>query len=191
MQATPLRILQVMGIVESGGVEAVIMNYYRNIDRSKVQFDFVMHKGSNPKYIAEVKPMGGKVYEITPYKNPVGFMMDLYQIVRDGKYKIVHSNINALSIFPLFVAWLAGARVRILHNHTTATEAEPVRTFIKHILRPFAKLFANQYWACSRLAGEWMYGRKAFASTKVTVINNAIDLCQFTFSREQRDRLRK
>ena len=76
----PIRVLQVMGIVESGGVEAVIMNYYRNIDKSKVQFDFVMHKGSNRKYIEDIKAMGGKVYEVTPYSNPISFVKD----VRDG-----------------------------------------------------------------------------------------------------------
>lgn len=187
----PIRVLQVMGIVESGGVEAVIMNYYRHIDKSKVQFDFVMHRGSNPDYIAEVKAMGAKVYEVTPYSNPIGFIMDVYKIIKKGNYSIIHSNMNALSVFPLFAAYLAGAPVRILHNHSTDTKAEPLRTFVKHMLKPFAKLFANQYWACSKLAGEWMYGKAAVASGKVKIINNAIDLKKFVFSEEKRIALRK
>ena len=191
MERRPIKVLQIMGKVASGGVEAVIMNYYRHIDRAKVQFDFVMHKGADPEYIAEVRSMGARVYEITHYSNPIGFMIDVYKIVRAGKYSIIHSNMNALSVLPLFAAWLAGAKVRILHNHTTATKAEPLRTLIKQLLRPFARLFANQYWACSSLAGEWMYGRKALASGKVMVINNAIDLHKFTFSEEKRHQLRQ
>lgn len=187
----PLRVLQIMGIVESGGVEAVIMNYYSHIDRSKVQFDFVMHKGGNTNYIDAVKSMGARVYEITPYtKNLVTFTYEIYKIIKNGHYDIVHSNMNSLSGFPLFAAWLAGARVRILHNHTTDTKAEGFRTVIKRTLRPFAKMFANQYWACSKLAAEWMYGKKAVDSGKVTIINNAIDLNKFAFSQEKRDALR-
>ena len=187
----PLRVLQIMGIVESGGVEAVIMNYYRHIDKSKVQFDFVMHKGGNTNYIDAVKSMGARVYEITPYtKNLFTFTYDIYKIIKKGHYDIVHSNMNSLSVFPLFAAWLAGARVRILHNHTTDTKAEGFRTVIKRALRPFAKMFANQYWACSKLAAEWMYGKQAVNSGKVTIINNAIDLNKFSFSQEKRDALR-
>lgn len=191
MEDKPIRVLQIMGIVESGGVEAVIMNYYKHIDKSKVQFDFVMHKGSNPDYIAKVKAMGARVYEVTPYSNPISFMKDVYKIIKQGDYRIVHSNMNALSVFPLFAAYVAGVPVRILHNHTTDTKAEPLRTFIKRLLRPFAKLFANQYWACSELAGEWMYGKNAVERGKVRVINNAIDLQKFAFNQEKRDDLRK
>lgn len=187
---TPIKVLQVMGIVESGGVEAVIMNYYRHIDKTEVQFDFVMHKGSNSDYIAEVKSMGAKVYEVTPYSNPIRFIQEVYSIIKKENYQIVHSNMNALSVFPLFAAYLAGVPVRILHNHSTDTKAEPLRTLVKHLLRPFAKLFANQYWACSRLAGGWMYGKKAVKEGKVTIINNAIDLKKFSFDEKKRSKLR-
>lgn len=192
MEHTPIRVLQIMGIVESGGVEAVIMNYYRHIDKTKVQFDFVMHKGSNPNYISEVKSMGAKVYEVTPYtKNIIKFTYEIYKIIKEGNYQIVHSNMNSLSGFPLLAAYLAGAKVRILHNHTTDTKEEGLRTTIKRALRPFSKAFANQNWACSKLAGEWMYGKEAVEKGSVTVINNAIDLDKFVFNKDKRDELRK
>lgn len=192
MEKEPIRVLQIMGIVGSGGVESVIMNYYSHIDKSKVQFDFVMHKGGNPKYIAEIKRMGGRVYEITPYtKNIIRFTYEIYKIIKDGNYDIVHSNMNSLSGFPLMAACFAGAKIRILHNHTTDTKAEGIRTLVKRILRPLAKLFANEYWACSRLAGEWMYGKDALEQGKVTIINNAIDLDKFAFNQEKRDKIRE
>ena len=190
MEKKPIRVLQIIGDVVGGGVEQVILNYYRHIDRNEVQFDFVLHNGALKSYVDNIESLGGKVYKITPYKsNPVKTVLEMYKIMK-GSYQIVHSNMNALSVFPLFAAYLAGVPVRILHNHSTDTKAEPLRTLVKHLLRPFAKLFANQYWACSRLAGGWMYGKKAVKEGKVTIINNAIDLKKFAFDEAKRKKLR-
>lgn len=188
----PIRVLQILGIVANGGVEAVIMNYYRNIDKTKIQFDFVVHSDADKNYINEVLAMGAKVYKITPYtKNIFKFMYEIYHIIKSNQYQIVHSNMNALSGFALLPAYLAGAKVRILHNHTTDSKEEKLRSLIKRMLRPFTKLFANQYCACSKLAAEWMYGKNAVIKGKVTIINNAIDFKKFKFNKETRERLRK
>ena len=187
----PVRVLQIIGIACNGGVESVILNYYRHIDKSKVQFDFVVHNNPSENFVREVKNGGGRLYEVTPYmKNVFAFTYEIYRIVRDGRYEIVHSNMNSLSVFPLFAAWLAGAKIRILHNHTTDTKAEGLRTLLKRVLRPLAKLFANKYWACSELAAKWMYGERAVSDGKITIIPNAIDLKKFAFNQEKRDRLR-
>lgn len=187
MAKKPIRVLQIMGIVESGGVEAVIMNYYKHIDKSKIQFDFVMHKGSNPDYITKAKAMGAKVFEVTPYtKNILLFIYEIYKICKENNYLIIHSNMNSLSGFSLFAAYLAGVPFRILHNHTTDNKNEGVRTLFKRALRPFSRLFANMYFACSKKAAVWMYGKKALEFGKVTIINNAIDLKQFAFAKNRR-----
>lgn len=187
-----IKVLQIMGCLGSGGVEAVIMNYYRHIDKNKIQFDFVVHRGAVKSFVAEAKSMGAKVYEVTPYtENIFKFTYEIYRIIKNERYQIVHSNMNSLSFFPLFAAYIAGAKVRILHNHTTDNKAEGVRTLVKRLLRPFAKMFANQYWACSNLAAEWMYGKKAIENNKVRIINNAIDLRKFTFNEKKRTNLRK
>ncbi len=105
----PIRVLQIIGSVESGGVEAVIMNYYRNIDRTRVQFDFVVHKNGRRSYIDAIKQMGARVYEVTPYsQNLFAFMSEVYKIVKENSYKIVHCNMNAMSVFPLLAAKLGG-----------------------------------------------------------------------------------
>ena len=188
----PIRVLQIVGIACNGGVEAVVLNYYRHMDKSKVQFDFVVHKNPAENFVAEVKKGGGRLYEVTPYnKNIFAFTLEIYRIIKDGNYDIVHSNMNSMSGFPLFAAWLAGAKVRILHNHTTDTKTEGFRTILKRVLRPFAKMFANRYWACSNLAGEWMYGEKAVKSGKITIIPNAIDLERFAFNLDKRKSLRQ
>lgn len=188
----PIRVLQIVGIACNGGVEAVVLNYYRYMDKSKVQFDFVVHKNPAKNFVTEVKKGGGRLYEVTPYnKNIFAFTHEIYRIIKDGNYDIVHSNMNSMSGFPLFAAWLAGAKVRILHNHTTDAKTEGLRTILKRVLRPFAKMFANRYWACSNLAGEWMYGKKPVQSGKITIIPNAIDLEKFAFNPDKRKLMRQ
>lgn len=192
MEKHPIRVLQILGIVAGGGVEAVIMNYYEHIDRTKVQFDFVVHKDSPVDITERLEKLGGRVYKITPYtKNIFAFMHDIYRIIKENHYDIVHSNMNTLSAFVLFAAWLAGARIRILHNHSTSVPSETKRNIMKVILRPFAKLFANRYFACSKLAAEWMYGKKAVEEGKITIIHNAIDLDKYAFNPEIRKPLRQ
>lgn len=188
----PIRVLQILGIVAGGGVEAVIMNYYEHIDRTKVQFDFIVHNDNKIDITPKVEAMGGRVYKVTPYyKNPIAFMYGIYKVIRNHHYRIVHSNMNTLSAFPLFVAWLAGVPVCILHNHSTSSPGETKRNIMKYILRPFARFFANHYLACSQLAAVWMYGKDLADSGKVTVINNAIDLSKYAFHPEKRKTLRK
>ena len=188
----PIRVLQILGIVAGGGVEAVIMNYYEHIDRTKVQFDFIVHNDNKIDITPKVEAMGGRVYKVTPYyKNPVAFMYGIYKVIRNHHYRIVHSNMNTLSAFSLFAAWAAGAPVRILHNHSTSSPGETKRNIMKFMLRPFARLFATHYFACSRLAGEWMYGKNMVDSGKVTIINNAIDLEKYAFNSHKRKILRK
>lgn len=192
MGKEPIRVLQIIGIVCGGGVEAVIMNYYRHIDRTKVQFDFVVDGYEKTILDDEIQALGGRVYHIEPYKrNIFRYMHQIYRIVRDHHYDIVHSNMNTLSVFSLFPAWLVGAHQRILHNHSTAVRSEGMRSLMKTILRPFAPIFANRYAACSRLAGDWMYGKKMMASGQVTIINNAIDLDDYAFSPKTRQRYRE
>lgn len=188
----PIRVLQIIGIVCGGGVEAVIMNYYRHIDRAKIQFDFVVDGFERTTLDDEVESMGGKVYHVTPYqKNVFKYMCDIAHIIRENHYMIVHSNMNTISAFSLFVAWLNRVPVRILHNHSMAVPNEGMRTVMKNILRPFAKLFANQYFACSKISGTWMYGRKRMENGQVKIVNNAVDVDKFAYNADVRDILRK
>ena len=188
----PIRVLQIIGFVCGGGVEAVIMNYYRNIDRNKIQFDFIIDGYEKTALDKEISSLGGKVYKVEPYtKNPFKNIYQIYRIIKDNNYQIVHSNMNTLSVFSLFAAWLAGAKVRILHNHSTAVKSEKLRSAMKYILRPFAPIFANKYMACSKLAGEWMYGKKKVEEGKIKVLNNAINVDNFVYKAKLREKLRQ
>lgn len=187
----PIRIAQVIGKWKGGGVEAVVMNYYRHIDRSKIQFDFIINEDSANIPTKEIKELGGKIIFVPPYQKLPKYIKTLRQIFKDNKYRIVHSHINTLSVFPLYAAKKAGVKVRIAHSHSTSNPHEPIRNLIKGILKPLSKRYATDYFACSEYAGRWLFGNKAFNEGKVTIIHNAIDLDKFKFSAKARKEVRK
>ena len=188
----PIRVLQILGIVAGGGVESVIMNYYEHIDKTKVQFDFIVHSDNVVDVRHKVEAMGGKVYKVTPYYiNPMAFIYEIYQIIKKEDYKIIHSNMNTLSALSLFAACLAKVPVRILHNHSISVPGEWKRNLMKYIFRPFAKLFATQYWACGKSAARWIYGDKNVDDQRVGIIHNAINLKLFNFDERRRFELRR
>lgn len=189
-QAEPVRVAQILNRMDSGGIEAVVMNYYRHIDRSKVQFDFYVSKESFLPQRAELEKLGAAVYFIPSYRYPIAYHQKLYTAFKHRGYKIVHAHLNAMSVFPLFAAWRAGVPVRICHNHTTAAWSEGVKTLLKYILRPFCKQFSTEWFACGEVAGRWMYGNKAFDAGKVTIMPNAIDTMKFTYDSTARATLR-
>lgn len=182
----PVRIAQVMGYMNGGGVEQVVMNYYRHIDRSRVQFDFLVCEGSGMVPREEVESMGGRVFTVPPYGDVAGYQRALISLFREQGWGIVHSHMNALSVFPLRAAKRAGVPVRIAHSHSTAGRGEPVKNALKAVLRTQASRYPTHRMACSRYAGEWLFGKGA----EFDVLYNAIDLPRFSFSAEARAKAR-
>lgn len=187
----PIRIAQVMGKMMNGGVESVVMNYYRHIDRTKVQFDFFADEDSSLPQRAEIESLGGRIYVVPPYQQIGDYIKKLIALFRENNYKIVHSHLNTLSVFPLYAAKKAGVPVRIAHNHSTAGKGETKKNIMKYMLRPFAKVNATHYAACSRYAGEWFFGKKSMEKGEVTIFNNAIDLDKFRYNEKVRNEVRK
>ncbi len=190
MEQSPIRIAQIMGIMNNGGVEAVVMNYYRAIDRSRVQFDFFVDETCSFPQREEIERLGGRCYLVPAYSRPVAFVRTLYRLFRENRYPIVHSQINTMGLFPLFAAWLARVPVRICHNHSTAHPGEGKKTLMKHILRPFTRLFANRYFACGEAAARWMFGERLLNAGRVFIQPNAIQLSRYRFSAEDRTAIR-
>lgn len=186
-----IRVAQVVGRMESGGVEAVVMNYYRTMDKKRVQFDFFVDETSSFPQREELERLGAGIYLVPPYSKPVQFHKALYKQFRAGGYRIVHAHINTMNVFPLFAAWRAKVPVRICHNHSTAHWGEGKKTLLKYLLRPFAKVFATDYFACGEQAGRWMYGDRCYEAGKVRVIPNAIDTKRFAYDSQAGIQLRK
>lgn len=187
----PVRVAQIMGKWVGGGVESVVMNYYRYIDRTKVQFDFICDDDSTNIPYEEIEKLGGKVILIPPYQKVFKYHNKLKKILKEGHYKIVHSHINTLSVFSLFAAKCAGVPVRIAHSHSTTNKKEKKKNLLKQVLRPFSKLFATDYMCCSELAGRWLFGDKEYDKGNVYLLNNAIDLDKFKYNETLRKKKRK
>lgn len=181
MEQEPIRIAQIMGKWLGGGVESVVMNYYKNIDKNKIQFDFICDNDSTNIPYGEIESLGGKVILIHPYQKVFKYHKELKKVLREGNYKIVHSHISTLSVFSLFAAKCAGVPVRISHSHSTTNKMEKKKNLMKQVLRPFSKLFATDYMCCSELAGRWLFGDKEYDKGNVYLLNNAIDLEKFKY----------
>ncbi len=191
MEQEPIRIAQVIGKWVGGGVEAVVMNYYRYIDKSKIQFDFICDEDSTNIPYEEIEKLGGKVILIPPYQKLFRYHKELKRILKEGNYKIVHSHINTLSVFSLFAAKCAKVPVRIAHSHSTTNKKEKKKNLMKQVLKPFSKLFATDYMCCSELAGRWLFGDKLYDEGKIYLLNNAIDLHKFEYNEKIREEVRK
>lgn len=187
----PIIVAQVMGKWLGNGVESVIMNYYRHLDHSKVQFDFICDEDSTRIPYDEIKKLGGRVFLVPKYQNLSKYLKALEKLFKENQYHIVHSNINTLSVFPLYAAKKAGVPVRISHSHSTSNPKEWKRNLIKNILRPFSKRYATDYFACSEVAGRYLFGNKTYDRGEVKIIHNAIDIEKFKFDEVARKKLRK
>lgn len=191
MEKQPIIVAQVMGKWLGNGVETVIMNYYRHLDHSKVQFDFICDEDSTRIPYDEIKKLGGRVFLVPKYQNLPKYLKALEKLFKESQYCIVHSNLSTLSVFPLSVAKKVGVPIRIAHSHSTSNPKEWKRNLIKNILRPFSKRYATDYFACSEVAGRYLFGNKAFDRGEVKIIHNAIDIDKFKFDEVARKKLRK
>ena len=187
----PIRIGMIIGKWVGGGVEAVVMNYYRHIDRKKIQFDFICDNDSTNIPYDEIERLGGKVILVPPYQKLPSYIKKLKRLFKENNYKIVHSNINALSVFPLYAAKKARVPIRIAHSHSTTNKAEWKKNILKQALRPFSKVYATHYVCCSELAGRWLFGDKTYDKGLVYLLNNAIDLDKYKYDEIVRKNKRK
>jgi glycosyltransferase involved in cell wall biosynthesis len=190
-QNGPLRVAHVVGKMVGGGVEAVAMNYYRYVDRDRIQFDFLVDGDSTVVPQAEIESLGGRVIMVPPYQQIAKYIPSLVSIFRDNGYQVVHSHLNALSVCPLLAATIAGVPVRIAHSQSTAGGGELMRNALKYSLRSLSRVFATHYLACSERTGEWLFGAGAMGRGEVHIVPNAIELRRFSYREDVRERLRQ
>lgn len=188
MENEPIRVLHIVPNMQAGGLETLIMNIYRNIDRTKVQFDFLVHYTGNYFYDDEIRSLGGRIYKLSVRddNNFIKYLKDLDAFFKKHpEYKIVHGHMESLGQFYFKAAKKNGVPVRVAHSHNSATE-NTIKGKIKGLLLKRYKVFATDYFACSQKAGEFM-----FANKKFTVLKNAIIVNNFIYNENERNRLRK
>lgn len=180
----PIRVLQVITGMGSGGAESFLMNMYRNIDRELVQFDFLLRSRENI-YEDEIESLGGRIFYTSAFpKHYFKNKREVREIVNSNDFAAVHVHANAL----LYMTALSEAKhanipIRIMHSHNTSAKFK-LSLPIHFINQKRLKYLATDYLACSKEAANWMFGRDC------QVIKNSVDIDSFAFNESSRNRIR-
>lgn len=188
----PIRILHENVIMDLGGIETQLMRIYRIIDRSKVQFDFLVHRAEQGAYDSEIRALGGKIHYAEPF-NPfrhAQYITSMKKIFREHpEYKIMLAH-SELALHPLKTAKEAGVPVRICYSHNGQLVVDLKRLFIEYE-KLFLKTCCTKMFAVSESAARYTYGDKAVNEGKVRIIRNGIIIEDFVFDRQKRTAKRK
>lgn len=185
----PIWILHLCNELTIGGDRSFLLNYYKHIDKSKIQFAFVVQRDYEYEYDSEIINMGGRIHKVNKLnKNLNSYTKDIKNIlINHPEYRIVHSHMNHRNAVALSICKLFGVPVRISHSHNTGIKMNLMTQLRVNIFKKILRLVATDFWACSKSAAEYLYGN----SSDYKVIRNAIDSKKFTFSIEEREKIRK
>ena len=184
----PMRVLHVIGIMDRGGAEAMIMNLYRNIDREQVQFDFAENTFTEGAYDEEIRHLGGRIFNC-PHFNGKNYLQyrawwKTFFRKHKGEYGIVHGHIGSCASIYLSEAKNAGI-FTIAHSHNSF-QSLPYK-----LMAYRTRFIAEWFFGCSKIAAEDRYGKRIANSNRCRVLPNAIDTECFKFDRDVRFRIRK
>ena len=188
-----IRILHILHSMNRGGAEAMLMNYYRSIDREQIQFDFLLTEQNHCLYEDEIMEMGGKVYRVPllTMTNPIPYIIGVKKFLKEHpEYQIVHSHTSSKSAFPLAVAKCCGVPVRICHSHNNKSETGILGT-IRDLLKYPLRKVATDFFSCGDEATRWLYGENIAKSGIVHVLKNAINVEQYVFNAKTRRDIRQ
>lgn len=187
-----IRVLHMIGSLEIGGSQAMIMNLYRNIDRTKVQFDFILDHPKNDYFVKEIKSLGGKIYFMPQFYGTNFFDVskawnNFFQ--EHPNYKILHSHVRSYASIYLAIAKKHGVKT-IIHSHSTSN-GTGLKSIVKRCLQYPLRYQADYLFACSQIAGEWLYGEKAIKGDNFFILNNAINTRKYKVDLATRLRVRE
>lgn len=182
-----VRILQVVTHMERGGLESMIMNYYRHIDREKVQFDFLVHRQEQAAFDDEIESLGGRIYRLprlVPWsKNYLAALNRFFD--EHQEFNVVHVHQDCLSSVILKAAMKHNVPVRVAHSHS-ANQDKNLKYPIKLWYKRGIPKYATNLFACGKGAGSWMFGGASYQ-----IINNAIDVSAYTYDPTKRQEMRR
>jgi glycosyltransferase involved in cell wall biosynthesis len=185
---SPLRVLHVVVNMNRGGAETLIMNLYRNMNRSKIQFDFLTCKEG--VFDEEIREMGGIIHRI-PYISDVGHFKYVKALdhffAENNQYPIIHSHLDKMSGFVLRAAKKANIPIRISHSHNTSSEGGGLARTYKWYAGKFIIPNSTNLLACSDEAAHWLFRKK---SNSTRILKNGIESNQFAYSNDIRKEVR-
>lgn len=188
-----IRILHILHSMNRGGAEAMLMNYYRNIDRTRVQFDFLLTEQKRCLFEDEIESLGGRVFRVPllHMSNPLPYINGLKRFFRGHpEYQIVHSHTSSKSAVPLWIAKKCGIPVRIAHSHNNKSEGG-VSGWVRDFLKIPLKSVATDFFACGEEAAIWLYGQNMWKTGVVKILANAIPVEKYAYDVKQRKSVRE
>lgn len=191
MHLEPIRVLNLFSIMNRGGAETMVMNYYRNIDRSKVQFDFMVHREERGAYDDQIESLGGRIYRMCPIypQNFRIYKKKLKDFFSEHKeYKIIHGHMSELGVFAYEEAERAGVPIRICHAHN-APNGFDMKTLFREYFKYKSKKYITHRFICGQEAGKWLFGKEN--KEKFILMNNAIDSKQFIYNEQISTKVKK
>ena len=195
----PIRVLHVVGNMGIGGIETLIMNIYGNIDRDKVQFDFLIHNPTEGEYAEEIKKLGGHIYRMpvlrdktrTYYWRYFEYKSALKKFFSEHKeIKVLHGHMtNTASIYMPIAMKYGNVKCCIAHSHQT--EATPgLSGVVTNILQRHLEKIATDYFACSEEAAKWIYSIEIVENGKVKIIHNGTDVEKYHFDSVEHEKIK-
>ena len=192
MKKEPIRILQFIGSLNSGGSQSMIMNIYRNIDRNKIQFDFIVDRKDELLYKDEIEQLGGKVYIFNYHFTVLNYFRYKKQwnkfFAEHKEYKTIHCHVRSVASIVLKIAKKNGLKT-ICHSHSTSN-GNGFSSLIKKELQKNIPKYSDYLFACSNESAIWLYGDENTKSNRCYIINNAIDSIKFVYNSKIRNQVR-
>ncbi|MBQ7660921.1 MAG: glycosyltransferase family 1 protein [Clostridia bacterium] len=184
-----IRILHSVSNMDRAGIETMLMNFYRHIDREAVQFDFLANKPKPGDYDDEIRAMGGRIFISPGYKRVPQYFRYMRALFSEHpEYKIIHAHNGSLMLYAMRSAQMNHIPVRIAHAHATSIPFD-FKNGVKQCMKPLIKYTATDYWGCSNAAGEFYFTKKRW-DARHELIHNAIDVSRFSFREEYRKEIR-
>jgi len=181
-----MKVLHLANMNIRSGVASFLMNYYRHIDREKIQFDFLSCALSDNNYAEEIKRLGGIVYNAPSYKKHlfryIGFVKN---IIVNSSYDIIHCHQFLPSIILLYIAKKNGIKTRIMHSHNSFISSK-WKELTVYLFRNIWPFFVTDYFACSTEAAHFLFGKRC----EYKQFNNTIEAERFIFNNAARYRIR-
>lgn len=190
----PVRILHVVGRMHPGGMETLIMNIYRNIDTSRVQFDFMVHYERPGEFDDEIRKMGGRIYVMprTVPQNIFKYQRALKQFFSEHKeYRVIHGHLRSVALFYHSAAKkYGGAKCCIAHAHIAGRE-KSITGFFRQLNGRLSQKVTDCVLGCSSDAINYCFPEIVKAGKPVTIVKNGIECEKYAFSPEIRNEVRK
>lgn len=166
------------------GITTHMFNYIEKLDRSIVKIDVVVTGIYEETVLEQLRQLGCGIFFLPDRKSKVlKYSYALYNLLRKGKYDAVHVHGSSCMIaIDLFICSSARTKIIIAHSHNTQCDNPKMH----HILKPWMHFLYTDALACSRVAGEWMFGKRSF-----TVLHNVFEYQKFVFNNELRLSKRK